>query len=76
MIKSIFFILLLVGFVSAQIDTKQPDVWKPMKFFVGNWEGIGKGEPGESKIEREYKFVLNGKFLQASHKSVYAPRTG
>ncbi len=51
-----------------------PDTWKPLRFFVGVWEGTGKGEPGESKVEREYKFTLNNKFLQATHRSTYAPQ--
>jgi len=57
MLKTLFFILMLVGFVSAQTPS-QPDTWKPLKFFIGAWEGIGKGEPGESKLEREYKLIL------------------
>ena len=65
--------LVLAGSVLAQ-TANQSDVWKPLRFFVGNWEGTGKGEPGESKVEREYKFILNGKFLQSTHKSIYAPQ--
>lgn len=72
MYKVLFLIIILCGFVSAQ--TKKPDVWEPMKFFVGKWEGTGKGQPGVSTVEREYKFALNGKFLQATHKSTYAPQ--
>ena len=72
MYKILFIILLVTSFVSAQ--TKKPDVWEPLKFFVGKWEGTGKGEPGTSTVEREYKFTLNDKFLQASHKSTYAPQ--
>lgn len=68
-----FLILLLSGLVSAQTTT-QTDTWKPLKFFVGVWEGTGKGEPGESKVEREYKFTLGNKFLQATHRSTYAPQ--
>jgi hypothetical protein len=73
MFKALFLILMLVGFISAQTAPKQ-DVWTPLKFFVGAWVGTGKGEPGESTVEREYKFILNGRFLQASHKSIYAPQ--
>ena len=57
----------------AQADAK-PDTWKPLRYFVGVWEGTGKGESGESKVEREYKFTLNDKFLQAKHRSTYAPQ--
>ncbi len=73
MFKILFIILLATGFVSAQPATK-PDVWKPLKFFVGMWEGTGKGESGESKVERKYEFALNNKFLQVTHRSSYAPQ--
>lgn len=73
MFKIFFIILLATGFVSAQTATK-PDVWKPLKFFVGMWEGTGKGESGESKVERKYEFALNNSFLQVAHRSNYAPQ--
>lgn len=66
-------LLLLPGILLAQEEKKQ-DVWKPLRFFVGEWEGEGEGRPGVSKVEREYKFVLNGKFLEARNKSVYQPQ--
>lgn len=53
---------------------KKVDVWEPMKFFAGTWEGAGKGKPGVSKIQREYQFVLSGKFLQVRNKSTYDPQ--
>lgn len=53
---------------------KKQDVWKPLRFFVGSWEGQGEGRPGVSKVEREYKFVLQDKFLEAKNKSVYEPQ--
>jgi hypothetical protein len=65
--------VLLPSPLFAQTDTK-PDVWQPLKFFVGAWEGTGTGQAGVSKVEREYQFVLNGKFLEARNKSVYEPQ--
>lgn len=72
MYKILFIILIASAFVSAQ--TKKPDVWEPLKFFVGKWEGSGKGQSGISTVEREYKFTLNNKFLEAGHRSTYAPQ--
>ena len=65
-------VMLLPSFVIAQ--TAQRDVWEPFKFFVGSWEGTGKGQPGVSKTQREYKFVLDGKFLHVQNRSVYEPQ--
>lgn len=58
----------------AQSNTNA-DIWQPMKYFVGEWEGIGNGKPGTSKVQRDYRFVLNGKFLQVQNRSEYAPQT-
>ncbi len=66
-------LLLLPTILLAQGDKKR-DVWRPLKFFVGSWEGTGKGQPGISEVEREYQFVLNGKYLLAKNKSTYQPQ--
>jgi len=69
----LLFLLLPAPPILAQ-TARQPDVWEPLKYFVGSWEGTGKGQPGDAKVEREYQFVLNGKFLQAKNKSTYLPQ--
>ena len=69
----LLFALLLSPAASAQ-TTQPPDVWEPLKYFVGSWEGTAKGQPGNGKVEREYQFVLNGKYLQAKNKSTYPPQ--
>ena len=50
------------------------DAWEPLKFFVGQWEGTGNGKPGTSKVQRSYRFVLNGKYLEVRNQSEYAPQ--
>lgn len=70
MLTALLLILALPAVSFTQAD-KSADVWKPLNFFVGSWEGTGKGQPGNSKIERQYQYVLNGKFLQSRNKSVY-----
>ena len=65
--------LLLWSPIRAQA-TQQPDAWEPLKYFVGSWGGMAKGQPGNGKVEREYQFVLNGKYLQAKNKSTYPPQ--
>ncbi len=50
------------------------DVWEPLRFFVGEWEGTGEGKPGVSKTRREYRFVLNNKFLEIRNRSQYDPQ--
>lgn len=59
----------------ATQSTTASNAWEPLKFFVGKWEGTGKGKPGTSKIERDYQFVLNGKYLNVQSRSVYDPQS-
>lgn len=63
----------LVTFSADAPPAKPPDAWAPLRFLVGAWTGTGKGESGESRVERTYEFVLGGRFLQAKNKSVYEP---
>ena len=72
--RKLFFILILIpGILFAQGEKKE-DVWSPFKYFVGNWKGTGKGRSGLSKLEAEFKFVLNGKYLQVRGKAVFEPQ--
>ena len=50
------------------------DAWEPFKFFVGIWEGTGSGQPGVSRVQREYRLVLNDKYIQVQNKSTYDPQ--
>ncbi len=73
MLAGVWAALLIPGLVLAQAD-KPEDVWKPFRYFVGKWEGAVSGKFGTGSIQREYRFVLDGAFLQVEHNAVYAPR--
>lgn len=68
--------IILVGALSfvGQTAKRGPDVWEPLRFLLGKWEGTGNGEPGTSRIEREYRLVLNDKFLHVQNRSTYQPQ--
>lgn len=66
--------VLLISSLAGGQNTSASNVWEPLKFFAGKWEGTGNGKPGTSKIEREYQFVLNGKYLNVRSRSVYDPQ--
>jgi hypothetical protein len=59
-------------------DARQPqtetDPWKPLRVFIGKWEGEVKGEPGIGKAEREYSFVLDERFIHIVNRSSYLPQ--
>ena len=65
----ILFVFFVPTFLQAQESAAKPP-WDPLKFFVGDWEGTFQGEPGHGKGERHYEFVLRGKFLRATNRSV------
>jgi hypothetical protein len=46
------------------------DTWAPLRYLVGSWEGTGNGQPGLSKVQREYRLVLEDKFLHVQNRSV------
>lgn len=72
-IRMIAAVLLSISAFGVQPST-QTDVWQPFRFFVGKWEGEGNGQPGVSKIEREYRLVLKDKYLQVQNRSTYEPQ--
>lgn len=71
--KFILLFVLLPVLLMAQAEKKQ-DVWEPIKFLVGKWEGKGDGKSGLSKVWKDWQFVLNGKFLNMKTKAVFAPQ--
>lgn len=62
--------ILLLASPAARGD----DVWAPLRFLAGSWEGTVKGQPGEGHSEREYRLILNGRFLEELGVSTYPPQ--
>ncbi|MDQ5845540.1 MAG: hypothetical protein M3539_09625 [Acidobacteriota bacterium] len=71
--KVLLLILLVPGLGLAQ-EVRKGNAWSPFSFFIGTWKGTGKGDPGISQLERQYKFIFDGKYIEVKHKSVYAPQ--
>lgn len=67
-------LLLLVSTIGLAQEKRKENPWVPFNFFIGSWKGTGKGEPGISQVERKYEFIFGGKYIQVTHKSVYAPQ--
>lgn len=66
--------MLMLSSAGAAQTVVRHDDWDPFKYFVGRWEGTGNGQPGVSKTQREYRFVLKDKFLHIQNRSEYAPQ--
>jgi hypothetical protein len=52
----------------------KPDPLAPLRLLVGQWEGDSTGTPGVGKTQREYRFVLRGRYLELKNTSVYPPK--
>lgn len=50
------------------------DVWSPVRFLVGKWEGTAKGQPGTGRSAREYRFVLKDRYIEIRNVSTYPPQ--
>ncbi|MBU4254365.1 MAG: hypothetical protein KJ727_07175 [Acidobacteria bacterium] len=64
---------LLPPLVFPQTEQKT-DVWEPLRFLEGTWEGTGDGFSGQSVVEQSYTFILNGNFLQMQTRSEFKPQ--
>ncbi|HVP35785.1 MAG TPA: hypothetical protein VMT04_02195 [Terriglobales bacterium] len=71
MIRKLLFVLILIPVIAFAQEQKKEDVWAPFRYFVGRWEGTGKGQSGISKLQAEAKFVLNNRYLELSGKLVF-----
>jgi hypothetical protein len=60
------------GFATGQ----QPDadVWAPVRFMLGEWEGRAAGEAGTGIARRTYEFVIRGRYLHEKNVSTYPPQ--
>ncbi len=74
LIVRIALVLIFTSFWAAAQEPAAKSPFDPIKFLVGHWQGTSQGEPGEGRGERTYEFVLNGKFLRGSNKTVYPPQ--
>jgi hypothetical protein len=59
---------------AATKPSDQSDPYRPLRPFLGKWEGDSQGQPGVGKMQREYRFVLRDKFVQVSNTAVYPPQ--
>jgi hypothetical protein len=68
------FYSILLFTINARSDEHRTDPWSPLRLFAGQWEGETRGRPGIGKTSRQYRFILNDRFLQINNKSIYPPQ--
>jgi hypothetical protein len=55
----------------ASAAQPQVDGLAELRWLVGEWRGVGQGDPGSSGSERRIDSFLDGKYLRAQGRSVY-----
>ncbi len=58
----------------AAAQAKKPDPWEPVRFLVGDWRGVAKGEAGEGTVRRTYEFIIKGRYILEKNVSTYPPQ--
>jgi hypothetical protein len=71
--KLFLMVVILPALVLAQAAEKK-DVWEPLRFFEGEWEGKGEGKSGISKVEKNFQFIMNGQYLHLKTRAVFEPQ--
>lgn len=66
----IFCMLIISSACYSQADLNSTK-WKDLEFLIGKWEGTGNGKVGESKVEREYSYLMGGTYIIGKNKSTY-----
>jgi hypothetical protein len=56
---------------AAAAQATAPDPWEPVRFLIGTWEGAASGKPGKGTTQREYRFALNQRFIEARNNATF-----
>ena len=67
-------LLVLPMLAAATSQSDKQDIWQPLRFLEGVWEGRGEGPGGVSAVVLEYRFILDGNFLQGATKARFEPQ--
>jgi len=57
----------------AQAGTQKDDVWAPLRYFVGEWEGTATSHAIKGRSTCEGRFIFDGAFLRLENKHVFTP---
>jgi hypothetical protein len=72
--KKVAVLLLLSSLLSFAGQSENIDIWDSLRFLEGSWVGHGDGMNGISTVTQEYRYILNGKYLQMATKSEFKPQ--
>jgi hypothetical protein len=62
------------GSEGAQLQAQNADVWRPLRFMLGTWDTTSSGQPGKGTGTREYRLVLDERFIESRTRVTYPPQ--
>jgi len=65
------FLLIVVASPAASAQQASTEGLKPVLGLVGDWTGIGDGDPGKSAATRHIELARDGHFVGVEGRSVY-----
>jgi hypothetical protein len=71
---ALFNVILIIPMLTVGQTEQKTDIWQPLRFLEGSWQGEGEGMSGHSTATQDYEFILNGQFLQMKSKSIFEPQ--
>lgn len=64
-------ITLLIVFPAAAAAAEPVQGLRDLQWLIGDWRGLGEGQPGRSAVERHAELALGGHFVRVEGRSVY-----
>ena len=69
--RALAFLALMFVASASVAQPARPDPLAPLAPLVGDWTGVGEGEPGTSAASRHAERVHDGRFIRVEGRSVY-----
>ena len=74
--KGLYFATLGLFLGGAAVPADSPSRLVALQWLIGDWAGVGHGEPGTSATERYVESFLDGRYLRVRGRSVYPKQEG
>ena len=74
LLTTLFCVVIPAAGGEIQPSGRAEDVWGPLRFLLGSWDGTSSGQPGNGTGTREYRLVLGDKFIEVRNRTTYPPQ--
>lgn len=74
--KRLALFLIGLSLASSSVPAESPSRLAAFQWLIGDWVGVGQGEPGTSATERHVEAFLDGRYLHVRGRSVYPKQEG